>query len=72
MEIGDLQLMFVIITLQELQVSEGDLSFMSPEYQQIVENADSLQAEFKRQPCHLERLYGKWTIYMELLAGKFK
>jgi hypothetical protein len=31
---------------------------MSPEYQQVLEEADTLQAEFKRQPCHLERLYG--------------
>lgn len=31
---------------------------MSPEYRQILEDAEELQAEFKRQPCHLERLYG--------------
>ncbi|PVD34246.1 hypothetical protein C0Q70_05514 [Pomacea canaliculata] len=59
----------LIDALKELQVSEGDLSFMSPEYQQIVENADSLQAEFKRQPCHLERLYGMIT---DLFIDKFK
>ena len=28
---------------------------MSPEYKQILDNADKLQAEFKLQPCHLER-----------------
>ena len=44
---------------QELQVHEPDLSFMSPEYQQILADADKLQVEFKKQPCHLERLYGK-------------
>ena len=44
--------------LQELAVNETDLSFMSPEYQNILENAENLKLEFKRQPCHLERLYG--------------
>ena len=50
----------LLCVAQELQVNESDLSFMSPEYQQILEQADALQAEFKRQPCHLERLYGNW------------
>ena len=31
---------------------------MSPEYKQILEDADKLRAEYKKQPCHLERLYG--------------
>jgi Bardet-Biedl syndrome 7 protein len=35
---------------------------MSPEYRQILEEADSLQSEFKRQPCHLERLYGEFCL----------
>ena len=34
----------------------------SPEYAFILENADSLEAQFKRQPAHLERLYGKFFI----------
>ncbi|XP_076467410.1 BBSome complex member BBS7-like [Babylonia areolata] len=55
--------------LKELQVNENDLSFMSPEYQQILEDADTLQTEFKRQPCHLERLYGMIT---DLYIDKFK
>ena len=32
---------------------------MSPEYKQILDDAEKLQNEFKKQPCHLERLYGK-------------
>ena len=44
---------------QELHVHENNLDFLSPEYRQILEEADELKAEFKRQPCHLERLYGK-------------
>ena len=30
----------------------------SPEYSFILENAETLEAQFKRQPAHLERLYG--------------
>ncbi|GFO27542.1 Bardet-Biedl syndrome 7 protein homolog, partial [Plakobranchus ocellatus] len=59
----------LIDALMELQVNEPDVSFMSPEYQQILANADQLRAEFKRQPCHLERLYGMIT---DLYIDKFK
>lgn len=47
--------------LRELQSNEGDLSFMAAEYKQILADADRLMAEFKKQPCHLERLYGMIT-----------
>ena len=36
------------------------MNFLSPEYQDIINNADNLLKEFKKQPCHLERLYGKY------------
>ena len=49
----------VLFVIQELQVHENDINFMSPEYKQILEDADKLQEEFKRQPSHLERLYGE-------------
>ena len=49
----------LIDALKELQVHENDISFMTPEYKQILEDADKLQHEFKKQPCHLERLYGQ-------------
>jgi hypothetical protein len=52
----------VILYKSNRYVHEEDLSFMSPEYRQILEDADSLQSEFKRQPCHLERLYGKFCL----------
>ena len=32
----------------------------SPEYAFILENSDNLEAQFKKQPAHLERLYGKY------------
>jgi len=59
----------LIDALRELQVNEGDLSFMSPEYQVILEQSEQLKVEFKRQPCHLERLYGMIT---DLYIDKFK
>jgi hypothetical protein len=34
-------------------------SFFSPEYAFILENAEALENQFKRQPAHLERLYGQ-------------
>ncbi|XP_062611317.1 Bardet-Biedl syndrome 7 protein homolog isoform X1 [Saccostrea cucullata] len=59
----------LIDALKELQVHENDTSFISPEYRQILEDAEELQAEFKKQPCHLERLYGMIT---DLYIDKFK
>ncbi|XP_071787420.1 BBSome complex member BBS7-like [Asterias amurensis] len=59
----------LIDALKELQIHEGDLEFMSPEYRQILSEADKLQAEYKKQPCHLERLYGMIT---DLFIDKFK
>ncbi|KAK3099890.1 hypothetical protein FSP39_011300 [Pinctada imbricata] len=59
----------LIDALKELSVHESDTSFMSGEYKQILEEADDLQAEYKRQPCHLERLYGMIT---DLYIDKFK
>ena len=49
------------IIFQELKANEPDLSFMTPEYRSILENADRLQIEYKKQPCHLERLYGNMS-----------
>ena len=44
---------------------------MTEEYKEILENADILQNEFKKQPCHLERLYGMITdLYID--RHKFK
>ncbi|XP_033106003.1 Bardet-Biedl syndrome 7 protein homolog isoform X2 [Anneissia japonica] len=59
----------LIEALKELQIHEEDLSFMSPEYRQILEDTDKLQQEYKKQPCRLERLYGMIT---DLFIDKFK
>lgn len=55
--------------LKELQMHESDIGFFAPEYQQILDDAENLQAEYKKQPCHLERLYGMIT---DLYIDKFK
>ena len=57
--------------LKELETYESDSSFLSEEYKEILDNADLLQQEFKKQPCHLERLYGMITdLYID--RHKFK
>ena len=42
---------------------ESDTGFLTPENREILENADKLMAEYRRQPCHLERLYGKNELF---------
>ncbi|KAK2188574.1 hypothetical protein NP493_128g04020 [Ridgeia piscesae] len=59
----------LIDALKELQMHESDVSFMSPEYRQILDEAQKLQEEFKKQPCHLERVYGMVT---DLYIDKYK
>ncbi|XP_063692711.1 Bardet-Biedl syndrome 7 protein homolog [Bolinopsis microptera] len=59
----------LIDALKELSMHEPNLDFLSPEYKDIILNADKLQAAFKLQPCHLERLYGMIT---DLYIDKFK
>ncbi|KAM5194420.1 BBSome complex member BBS7 [Mantella aurantiaca] len=59
----------LIDPLKELQVHEGNTDFLIPEYRSILEEADKLQEEYKKQPAHLERLYGMIT---DLFIDKFK
>ena len=49
----------LIEPLKDLAAHEDNTDFLSPEYQFILENAADLQAQFKRQPAQLERLYGR-------------
>ncbi|XP_021249835.1 Bardet-Biedl syndrome 7 protein isoform X3 [Numida meleagris] len=55
--------------LEELQVQEGNVDFLVPEYRSILKEADQLLEEYKKQPAHLERLYGMIT---DLFIDKFK
>ncbi|XP_074849474.1 BBSome complex member BBS7 isoform X4 [Carettochelys insculpta] len=59
----------LIDALKELQVHEGNMDFLIPEYRCILEEADHLLEEYKKQPAHLERLYGMIT---DLFIDKFK
>lgn len=57
--------------LKELETYEGDVEFLTEEYREILQNAEVLLQEFKKQPCHLERLYGMITdLYID--RHKFK
>ena len=45
--------------LKDLAAHEEETSFFAPEYAYILNNADMLMSQFKKQPARLERLYGK-------------
>lgn len=56
----------LIEALKDVQLQEGNVQFMSDEYQQILRDAEKLKAEYNRQPWHLERLHGMITdIYID-------
>ncbi|XP_034454534.1 Bardet-Biedl syndrome 7 protein [Hippoglossus hippoglossus] len=59
----------LIDALKELQVHEGNADFLIPEYRNILDESADLLEEYKKQPAHLERLYGMIT---DLFIDKFK
>ncbi|KAL7863606.1 hypothetical protein SRHO_G00125900 [Serrasalmus rhombeus] len=59
----------LIDALKELQVHEGNADFLIPEYRSILDESACLLEEYKKQPAHLERLYGMIT---DLFIDKFK
>ncbi|XP_030224004.1 BBSome complex member BBS7 isoform X2 [Gadus morhua] len=59
----------LIDALKELQVHEGTADFLIPEYRSILDESQHLLDEYKKQPAHLERLYGMIT---DLFIDKFK
>lgn len=59
----------LIDALKELQVHEGNADFLIPEYRNILDDSANLLEEYKKQPAHLERLYGMIT---DLFIDKFK
>lgn len=42
---------------------EGNADFLIPEYRNILDESARLLEEYKKQPAHLERLYGKHYLY---------
>ncbi|XP_067324774.1 Bardet-Biedl syndrome 7 protein isoform X1 [Anolis sagrei] len=59
----------LIDALKELQAHEGNTDFLIPEYRSILDEAEQLTQEHKKQPTSLERLYGMIT---DLFIDKFK
>ncbi|KAG7264305.1 hypothetical protein CRUP_020991 [Coryphaenoides rupestris] len=59
----------LVDALKELQVHEGNADFLIPEYRSILDESQHLLDEYKKQPAHLERLYGMIT---DLYIDKFK
>lgn len=59
----------LIDALKELRVHEGSADFLIPEYRNILDESGRLLEEYKKQPAHLERLYGMIT---DLFIDKFK
>jgi len=63
----------LIEPLKEIQSHEDNISFLSADFHDIVKNADTIAAEFKVAPRHLDFLRGIVTdLYMDKLklAGK--
>lgn len=61
----------LIDALQELQIHEGDVSFLSPQCQYILENAELLQEEIKKQSAMIDRLYALITdLFMDRATFK--
>jgi Bardet-Biedl syndrome 7 protein len=48
----------LVAPLKELQAHEEDISFLTPEYQDILKHADDVEREFKEAPRHLDFLRG--------------
>ncbi|XP_061643500.1 Bardet-Biedl syndrome 7 protein isoform X2 [Phyllopteryx taeniolatus] len=59
----------LIDALKELQLHEGNADFLISDYRSILDESANLLEEYKRQPAHLERLYGMIT---DLFIDKFK
>ena len=59
----------LIDTLKEVKMQENDISFLAPEYVEIVENEAKIKKELKEQPGRLQFLHG---IVTDLFLDKFK
>eukprot|EP00455_Lapot_gusevi_P042479 TRINITY_DN5044_c0_g1_i10.p1 TRINITY_DN5044_c0_g1~~TRINITY_DN5044_c0_g1_i10.p1 ORF type:complete len:516 (-),score=135.30 TRINITY_DN5044_c0_g1_i10:44-1498(-) len=59
----------LIEPLKEIQMAEGDVSFLSPEYLEIINNSEDIEQQHKNAPRHLDFLRG---IVTDLLVDSFK
>ncbi|XP_067000696.2 Bardet-Biedl syndrome 7 protein homolog isoform X2 [Anabrus simplex] len=52
----------ILDALRELETHDADATrCLLPEYKDMLQNEKKIQAEFKKQPAHLDRLYGMIT-----------
>jgi len=59
----------LIDTLKEVRMQEPDISFLAPEYVEILENEELIQRELKEQPGRLQFLY---SIVTDLFVDNHK
>jgi len=59
----------LIDSLKEVRMQENDVSFLAPEYFDILENEELIKRELKEQPGRLQFLHG---IVADLFVDKFK
>ena len=55
--------------LQELVIGEEDTTFLSPEYKEILRDADSIKQMYQEQPRMLTYL---WTVIADLYGDSAK
>lgn len=55
--------------LRELEQQEGDVSFLAPEYAEILTGAATIKSEFAQMPRQLDYLI---SIVIDLYADKYK
>lgn len=59
----------LIESLLEVQMQDGDASFLAPEYREILEHANVIRTELKESPGRLQFLHG---IVTDLFVDKYK
>ena len=59
----------LIDSLKEVKMQESDVSFLAPEYLEILENEEQIKRELREQPGRLQLLHG---IVTDLFIDKFK
>jgi Bardet-Biedl syndrome 7 protein len=57
--------MALLEALRELETHSAEsLECLLPEYRHILENEKELLTQYKRQPAHLDRLYGNFSFHI--------
>lgn len=51
----------IVEALREIRLADGEMTFLAPEYREVLENTEKIKREFKNRPRALEMLYGLVT-----------